>query len=161
MPVGKLHAWRSARCLAPGFLGSGRERFALCSQATTSDPATQFREAGDFYTRITCRLSWNGDGSGSSLWALLFFGGIAVGILSYNRYATRDWMPRRRVMQPLVILALAGVAMHALVDFPFQIESIQLYVATYLGVCWGSSLWYDKSEVRRHRSETVVRTERC
>ena len=27
---------------------------------------------------------------GSSLWALLFFGGIAVGILSYNRYATRE-----------------------------------------------------------------------
>jgi len=98
---------------------------------------------------------------GSSLWALLFFGGIAVGILSYNRYATRDWMPRRRVMQPLATLALAGVAMHALVDFPFQIESIQLYVATYLGVCWGSSLWYDKSEVRRHSSETVVRTEHC
>jgi hypothetical protein len=83
---------------------------------------------------------------GSSLWALLFFGGIAVGILSYKRYATRDWIPRRRVMQPLATLALAGVAMHALVDFPFQIESIQLYVATYLGVCWGSSLWYDKSE---------------
>ena len=78
---------------------------------------------------------------GSSLWALLFFGGIAVGILSYNRYATRDWMPRRRLMQPLAIIALAGVAMHALVDFPFQIESIQLYVATYLGVCWGSVLW--------------------
>ena len=98
---------------------------------------------------------------GSSLWALLFFGGIAVGILSYNRYATRDWMPRRRVMQPLATLALAGVAMHALVDFPFQIESIQLYVATYLGVCWGSSLWYDKSEVRRHSAEAVVRTEHC
>ncbi len=98
---------------------------------------------------------------GSSLWALLFFGGIAVGILSYNRYAMRDWMPRRRVMQPLATLALAGVAMHALVDFPFQIESIQLYVATYLGVCWGSSLWYDKPEVRRHSSEAVVRTEHC
>lgn len=98
---------------------------------------------------------------GSSLWALVFFGGIAVGILSYNRYATRDWMPRRRVMQPLATLALAGVAMHALVDFPFQIESIQLYVATYLGVCWGSSLWYDKSEVRRHSAGAVVRTEHC
>jgi len=97
---------------------------------------------------------------GSSLWALLFFGGIAVGILSYKRYATRDWMPRRRFMQPLAIVALAGVAMHALVDFPFQIESTQLYIATYLGVCWGSSLWNDKSEIRRHTSETV-RTEHC
>jgi O-Antigen ligase len=98
---------------------------------------------------------------GSSLWALLFFGGLVVGIRGYKRHATRNWMPRRRVMQPLAIVALAGVAMHALVDFPFQIESIQLYVATYLGVCWGSSLWYDKSEVRRHRSEAVVGTEHC
>jgi len=98
---------------------------------------------------------------GSILWALLFFGGITVGILSYRRYAMRDWMPRRRVMQPLAIIALAGVATHALVDFPFQIESIQLYVAAYLGVCWGSRLWYDKSEIRRHNSQAVVRTEHC
>jgi hypothetical protein len=98
---------------------------------------------------------------GASLWAMLFFGGIAVGIFSYHRYAMRDWMPRRRVMQPLAVIALAGGAMHALIDFPFQIESIQLYVATYLGVCWGSSFWYDKSEVRRHSSVAVIRTEHC
>ena len=98
---------------------------------------------------------------GSSLWALLFFGGIVVGIFSYNRYAPRNWMPRRRVMQPVAMIALAGVALHALVDFPFQIESIQLYVATYLGVCWGSSLWYDKSEVTCRRSETMTVTEHC
>jgi O-Antigen ligase len=98
---------------------------------------------------------------GSSLWALLFFGGITVGILSYRRHAAQDWMPRRRIMQSVAIIALAGVAIHALVDFPFQIESIQLYVATYLGVCWGSHSWYDNSQVRRRSSEAVVRAEPC
>ena len=92
------------------------------------------------------------------LWALLFFGGIAVAIRSYKSYATREWTPRRRLLQPLAILGLIGVALHALVDFPFQIESIQLYVATYLGICWGSTLWYQRSEVRLHSSEATVRT---
>src|SRR5437762_2275159 len=90
---------------------------------------------------------------GSTVWALLFFGAITIGIRSYNKHARRDWTPRKRVLQPLVILALVGVALHALIDFPFQIESIQLYVATYLGVCWGGSLWRQKSEVRSRRSD--------
>jgi hypothetical protein len=90
---------------------------------------------------------------GCSLWGLLCFGGIMVGIRSNNKNARRDWTPRRRVLQPLVIIALVGVALHALVDFPFQIESIQLYVATYLGICWGSTLWRQKSEDRSRRSD--------
>ncbi len=81
---------------------------------------------------------------GSSLFALLFFGGITVGVRSYSKHARRDWTPRRRVLQPLVMIALSGVALHAVVDFPFQIESIQLYVATYLGLCWGSMLWHER-----------------
>jgi len=75
-----------------------------------------------------------------------------VAIRSYKRYATREWIPRRRLLQPLAMVALMGVALHALVDFPFQIESIQLYVATYLGICWGSSLWYQGSEVGNQQS---------
>ena len=81
---------------------------------------------------------------GAILWALLFFGGITVGIRSYKEYARMEWTPRRRVLQPLAIIALIGVALHALLDFPLQIESIQLYVATYLGLCWGSSLWHER-----------------
>jgi O-antigen ligase len=90
---------------------------------------------------------------GCSLWGLLFFGGITVGIRSNNKHASQDWTPRRRVLQPLVNMALVGVALHALVDFPFQIESIQLYVATYLGICWGSTLWHQKSKDRGRRSD--------
>jgi O-antigen ligase len=78
---------------------------------------------------------------GGSLWALLFFGGIAAGIYNYNQRAASDWSPRRRLLQPFVIIGLVGVALHALVDFPLQIASIQLYVATYLGLCWGSARW--------------------
>ena len=81
---------------------------------------------------------------GGILWALLFFGGITVSIRSYKEHARREWTPRRRVLQPLVITALIGVALNALVDFPGQIESIQLYVATYLGLCWGSRLWHER-----------------
>jgi hypothetical protein len=142
-----------------GFFGSGPGTFRVVFPGYNigSGHAVpgSWRFLHEDYLQTVMEWGW----IGGTLWALLFFGGIAAGIFSYKRYAARDWIPRRRVMQPLAILALAGVAMHGLVDFPFQIESIQLYVATYLGVCWGSSLWYDKSEFRRHSSEAVVSTE--
>jgi hypothetical protein len=142
-----------------GFFGFGPGTFRVvfpgCNIGSGHAVPGSWRFLHEDYLQTVLEWGW----LGSSLWALLFFGGITVGILSYRRHARRDWMPRRRVMQPLGIIALAGVAIHALVDFPFQIESIQLYVATYLGVCWGSRLWYDKSEIRRHRSEAVVKTE--
>jgi hypothetical protein len=158
--------WQSSRvALAAlpgvGFFGSGPGTFRVVFPGYNigSGHAVpgSWRFLHEDYLQTVMEWGW----IGSALWALLFFGGIAIGVLSYKRYATRHWMPRRRVMQSLVIVALAGVATHALVDFPFQIESIQLYVATYLGVCWGSSLWYDRSEVRRKTSEAVVKTEHC
>jgi hypothetical protein len=54
---------------------------------------------------------------------------------------TQEWSRRRRLILPMAIIALGGVALHALIDFPLQIESIQLYVATYLGLCWGAARW--------------------
>jgi len=141
-----------------GFLGSGPGTFRVVFPSYNigsghSVPGS-WRFLHQDYLQTILEWGW----LGSSVWALLFFGGIVVGILSYKRYASLNWMPRRRVIEPLAIIALVGVAMHALVDFPFQIESLQLYIATYLGVCWGSSLWYDKSETVRQRPATMVGT---
>ena len=79
---------------------------------------------------------------GSVPWALLFFGGIVVAIRNFRMPGKGlEWRPRYRLFLPVIVLALFGIALHALVDFPFQIASLQLYVAVYLGICWGTSRW--------------------
>jgi O-antigen ligase len=94
----------------------------------------------DDYLQTVLEWGW----IGAILWALLSFAAITFSIRAYKEHARQQWTPRRRILQPLVIIALLGMAVHALVDFPVQIESIQLYAATYLGLCWGSVLWKDR-----------------
>jgi O-Antigen ligase len=156
--------WQASRVAlgalpSAGFFGFGpgafRVVFPSYNIGSGHPVAGSWRFLHQDYLQTVLEWGW----LGSILWGLLFFGGIAVGIRSYNRYATRDWMPRRRVLQPLAIVALAGVALHALVDFPFQIASIQLYIATYLGLCWGSSLWSQGSGSKGHGSRVRVITE--
>jgi O-antigen ligase len=130
--------------------GTFRVVFPTYNRSGSDQVTGTWRFLHEDYLQTLLEWGW----MGAILWALLFFGGIAVGIRSYKKYARREWTPRRRVLQPLVIIALMGVALHALVDFPVQIESIQLYVATYLGFCWGSMLWKD------HGSRTTEHAER-
>ncbi len=85
---------------------------------------------------------------GAALWSALLFGGIAIAVRNQRSDRAARWMPRRSVVLPLVVLALIATAVHALVDFPLQIASIQLYVATYLGICWGSLTWPSELDVQ-------------
>lgn len=141
--------WRACRVAMSalpdvGFFGFGpgtfRVVFPTYNIGSANEAPGTWRFLHEDYFQTLLEWGW----LGSSLWGLLFFGGITVGIVSHNKRSRRDWTPRRRVLQPLVIIALIGAAVHALVDFPVQIESIQLYVATYLGLCWGSVLWKDQ-----------------
>ena len=119
--------------------GTFRVVFPIYNRSGSNQVPGTWRFLHEDYLQTLLEWGW----IGGILWALLFFGGITVGIRSYKEHARVEWTPRKRVLQPLVIIALMGVAVHALVDFPVQIESIQLYMATYLGLCWGSMLWKD------------------
>jgi hypothetical protein len=157
----RWHASLVALCALPhaGFFGFGPGTFRVVfpgyNIAADKPVAGSWRFLHEDYLQTVLEWGW----LGSSVWALLFFGGIAVAIRSYKRHATGEWTPRRRLLQPLAMIALLGVALHAVVDFPFQIESIQLYVATYLGISWGSSLWHQRSEVTRQTPEVTPRPE--
>ena len=126
-----------------GLLGFGPGTFRVVFPTYNRSGSNQvlgiWRFLHEDYLQTLLEWGW----IGGILWALLFFGGIVLSIRACKEHARRDWTPRRRVLQPLVIIALMGAAVHALVDFPLQIESIQLYLATYLGLCWGSMLWKD------------------
>ena len=127
-----------------GFFGFGpgtfRVVFPSYNNVSTNHVPGTWRFLHEDYLQTALEWGW----IGASLWALLFLGGIADGIRSFKKYASH-WTPRRRLLLPLVVIALFGVALHALVDFPLQIASIQLYVATYLGLCWGSGMWGGRS----------------
>src|SRR5438034_7242024 len=129
--------WQAARVAAGalsdiGFFGFGPATFRVVFPSYNGVPIQRvpgtWRFLHEDYLQTALEWGW----LGGTLWALLFFGGIVVGIRSYKQYAP-DWTPRRRLLQPLVIIALIGVALHAIIDFPLQIASIQLYVATSLG----------------------------
>ena len=122
--------------------GTFRAVFPWLNDAASVHAPGYWRFLHEDYLQTLLEWGW----AGSLLWGLLFFGGISTAIQSY-RASSRTWTPRRRLLLPLVVIALCGVAVHALVDFPLQIASIQLYIATYVGLCWSAKTW--KSEVSR------------
>ncbi len=76
--------------------------------------------------------------AGAAVWGLFFFGGILAGIAPpFGRELSRT----ERALLVGAMVGLGCTALHAAVDFPLQIASLQLYVVTFLGVAWGSRRW--------------------
>src|SRR5437667_1718614 len=166
-----------------GVFGTGPGTFrALFAHYTPElpEPAQRvWRFLHEDYLQTLMEWGW----AGGMFWALVFFGGIATGIQNLRRQeklrraakintrgyefnpgsekivrsrkpGTWEWTPRQRLLLWLSVLSLTGVAAHALVDFPLQISSIQLYAATLLGICWGSSAW-TMEEARNRRPKRI------
>jgi len=94
-----------------------------------------WRYAHDDYLQTLLEWGW----VGSIALAVLFFGAMAQLFVNWRK--RRDWSTSDRVLALVSGLALAGVAAHAVVDFPLQIASLQLYAAVCVGLGWGSGKW--------------------
>jgi len=94
-----------------------------------------WRYAHDDYLQTVLEWGW----IGAIFWAVLFFGGMAQLFINWRR--RRDFSTNDRVLVFVSGLSLAGVAAHALMDFPLQIASLQLYAGVCVGFGWGSRQW--------------------
>jgi O-antigen ligase len=71
---------------------------------------------------------------GSTLWGCLVLGGVWNGLSAYRRADAAD----QRLLLAASLIALGGVLTHAMVDWPLQVASLELYAAVYLAILWSS-----------------------
>jgi hypothetical protein len=90
---------------------------------------------------------------GTVLWFLLFANSIARACWAFLR-RQRMWDGRSRALAFASLLALGSVLVHAMVDFPMQIASLQLYTSVVLGLV-ASVQYFDVKRVRRSKSSPV------
>lgn len=148
----KLLSWENPRLIAwqaclrilpdagPWGIGPGNFRIAfphythgLSSIGGTSGIAGIWEDAHQDYLQTCIEWGW----FGCIIWGVVFGGALWRGARQTHPKA-RMW-GMDDVVRTSAGIALAGVLMHGMVDFPLQIPSIQLYVAALLGILWSSS----------------------
>ena len=103
-----------------------------------------WRYAHDDYLQTAAEWGW----IGAVFWVAFFGGGLLLGLRTYLH--SQGILPTAdRILLFTSLVALAGIALHALVDFPLQIASLQLYTSVYLGFAWGSSQWIKPNQAHR------------
>jgi hypothetical protein len=89
---------------------------------------------------------------GAAAWAALFFGAWQKGWAQMRRSeAKASFSPEDSLIYRSAFLAVSGVALHSLVDFPLQIGSIQVYVMTMIGLLWQWPAFFRKNAQTKSR----------
>jgi O-antigen ligase len=88
---------------------------------------------------------------GTALWVGLVGGAMVLSVIRAVRYRA-ELSSSVRLTHFAILLGVGSVLLHALVDFPLQIASIQLYSAALLGALWASPEWLCSSR-RREASQ--------
>lgn len=138
----RLLAAQAALTMLPdaGAWGIGPGNFAIAFPHYTNHLGDRiagiWTHAHNDYLQTAIEWGW----VGAAVWSTLLFGGAFAAFRNYKRSS-----PQMRTIDRIFLftcaLALAGVALHAVVDFPLQMASLQFYTAIYLGIAWGSGSW--------------------
>lgn len=121
-----------------GWFGFGPGTFAIAFPHYTGADGARIRGVWRFlhqdYLQTEIEWGW----LGASAWAVLIFGG--AGLAAWHGGQRGAPLSEARPLYLAAALALGATALHALVDFPFQIASLQLYIVTFAGLGW--SAWF-------------------
>jgi O-antigen ligase len=109
-------------------------------------PVSIWSNVHNDYLQLAFEWGW----LGGAAWAVLLVGGVACAAWGAGR---RYRLPSDRTIVVCAGFAVAGVMLHAMVDFPLQVLSLQMYAGILLGLAWGSRNW----AVETHDRPVAVR----
>ncbi len=93
---------------------------------------------------------------GSIAWAVIIGGAIRGGWYRLRRFRMAGGaIGVEEGMVAGALVAVVGVGLHALVDFPMQVPSIQLYVMVLLGLLWSSGPRQRSTKAGRPREDVA------
>ena len=129
-----------------GWHGFGPGSFSIVFPHYTGEQAALipgiWNYAHDDYLETLLEWGW----LTSIFWGVLLVGAVSELLVQWRR--RRDFSLSDHILALVSALSLAGVMAHALVDFPLQIASLQLYACVGIGFGWGSPRW--EGHILRH-----------
>jgi len=129
-----------------GLLGFGPATFQTAFPYYTKELGEEISGvwlyAHDDYLQTLVEWGW----AGSLFWAIYILGGVVFSLLTVLRHR-HQISPTDRIMSFAIISAVTGLLVHASMDFPLQVPSIQLYLAALLGMLWSCRSWIAKQDL--------------